>query len=156
MPAAALLLAAATSLSVYVIGVRLWGLTTDVVVIATPFVNTAVCLPLWLLFDGSLADAPLSEIALQALYQGLVVSILATALFTICIRRVGALAAALAMAFVPVVTPLLAALAIGETPGAVLIIIAAATTAGVAVSALGSARSTTRQCLDGLPQNAKG
>jgi drug/metabolite transporter (DMT)-like permease len=127
LPATALLLAAATSLSVYMVGVRLWGL----------------------------ADTPLLKIA-QALYQGLVVSILATALFTICIRRAVVLAAALTMVFAPVVTPLLAAVAIGETPGAALIVIAVATTAGVAVCALGFARSTIRQGLGGLPQNAKG
>ena len=135
-----LLLAAATSLSLYMFFVGLHGLKTEVMVVAIPLINTAICLPLWLIFDGTITDAPAFEVALQALYQGLIVSLIATTLFTICIHRAGSLMAALLMAFVPVTTPLLDGVIAGEAPGATLLTIAAATTAGVVLCALGAAR----------------
>lgn len=143
LPAAALLVAAAFSLSVYMVGVKLWGLTTRTVVIATPLVNVPICLPLWLVMDGGFAGATAAEIVLQAVYQGLVVSVLATALLVVCIRRAGALAASLMMAFVPIVTPLLAGAAIGEGPSRMLVGLAAATTLGIALVTLGTARANT-------------
>ena len=128
----------------------------ELVVIATPIINTTVCLPLWVLFGSGFSNAPLSEIAVQALYQGIVVSILATALFTICIRRAGALAASLAMAFVPILTPILAVLLIGEPLGTALIGIAAATSVGIAVYALGAFRFMRLQGQGGPRPTAKG
>lgn len=93
---------------------------------------------------------------MQALYQGIVVSILATALFTICIRRAGALAASLAMAFVPILTPILAVLLIGEPLGTALIGIAAATSVGIVVYALGAFRFMRLQDQGGPRPTPKG
>ena len=145
LPAAAMFLAAAASLAFYIVAVKMWGLTTEEAVIVVPIVNAAFGLPLWFAFDGSFAGAPIKEIALQAFYQGLVVSVLANALFTFCIRHAGALAAALMMAFVPIATPLLAAVTVGGgRPGAALMAIAAVTTAGIAVCAIGAGRNAGR------------
>jgi len=138
-PALVMLLAAATSLSLYMFMIGIHGLKMEVVVVAIPVINAIVCLPLWLAFDGILTDAPMSEIALQAVYQGLIVSLIGTALFTICIHRAGSLMAALLMAFVPVTTPLLDGIVSGVSPDIALITIATVTTAGIALCAVGAA-----------------
>jgi drug/metabolite transporter (DMT)-like permease len=61
-----------------------------------------------------LSAASFSQIAIQAGYQGLVVSVLALVLFTECIKRLGALTSSLFMAFVPACTAALAWWLLGE------------------------------------------
>ena len=59
-------------------------------------------LPLWYFFlPSTLAQAPVGEIALQAVYQGVLVVFVAMLLYVFAVRQLGAQTVALLMAFVP-------------------------------------------------------
>lgn len=73
---------------------------------------------------------PLSDVLTQAVFQGVLIGILSVVLYTRVVQALGANAAALAAAFVPALTTLLAIPLLGETPSAT-------TLAGVLLVTLG-------------------
>jgi drug/metabolite transporter (DMT)-like permease len=73
--------------------------------------------PLWaMLVPIRLMDASFSAILLQAIYQGLLVGVLATFLYMRVVALLGAVRAALFLPVVPIVTALTGAVALGENP----------------------------------------
>lgn len=110
-----LLLSAAGCYTAHMIAVRLWGFTWQDVLVAVPVVNTVLFLPLWFIFPTSLFQAPFSEILTQAVYQGIIVNIIALICSTYAIARIGTITVSIFMSFVPVSTALLAWLLLGES-----------------------------------------
>lgn len=107
---------AAGVLAVYMAAVRAWNFGSRDVLVLVPLLNTLCFVPVWwFLLPSSLGSATSSDIWLQTLYQGVLVSVLGLVLFTICIKSLGSVASALFVALVPAVTALLAALILGET-----------------------------------------
>jgi len=109
-----LFVAAAVSLAFYMVSVRHWHLDPKQFFFAVPIVNGAVMLPLWLIFDASLAGTDPGAIVLQAVYQGILVSLGAITLLTFAIRVIGPVSASMIMAAVPFATALLALVVLGE------------------------------------------
>lgn len=109
------LLLAAFTLATYMTAVRAWGFGVRDVLVLVPLINALSFVPIWwLALPSSVASAPLSQIAIQAGYQGIVASVLALILFTKCLETLGSVSSALCMALVPVVTASLAWLTLGE------------------------------------------
>lgn len=111
----ACLLGAAFVLAAYMTAVQAWRFEIADVVVLVPFINAISFLPVWwLALPSSLSTATLSQIAIQAGYQGIVVSVLALVLFTECVKRLGAIPSSLFMAFVAACTAAMAWWALGE------------------------------------------
>ncbi|MCC7270849.1 MAG: EamA family transporter, partial [Rhodocyclaceae bacterium] len=69
----------------------------------------------WYFFlPSTLAQAPVGEIALQAVYQGVLVVFVAMLLYVFAVRQLGAQTVALLMAFVPGLSALAAVPVLGE------------------------------------------
>lgn len=110
-----LLLSAAIFYTGHMLAVRLWGFAWRDVLVAVPVVNTVLFLPLWFVFPTSFNQAGLGEILSQAVYQGIIVNILALMCSTYAIARIGTITVSIFMSFVPVSTALLAWLLLGES-----------------------------------------
>jgi drug/metabolite transporter (DMT)-like permease len=83
--------------------------------VTTTLGSALVYLPVWWLFLPSrLTQAPLSEIAAQALYQGVLVVFISMLLYSFAISRPGPHTVALQMAFVPGISAVAAVLLLDE------------------------------------------
>lgn len=109
-----LLLGAAVCYTCHLTGLRLCGMRWQDALVVVPVVNVVLFTPLWYLFPSRFDRASLHDMALQAVYQGLVVNVLALACVAYAIRYLGTITVALFMSFVPVVTALLAWAVLGE------------------------------------------
>jgi len=120
-----MLITAALVYSIHMVSVRAFSFHFKDILILTPLINIVLFAPLFFLFDSNLTTAPLSEIILQSLYQGVVVNMIALSCVSYTIKHLGATTTSLFMSFVPTVTALLAFGALGErlTPQEVLSII---------------------------------
>jgi len=111
----ACLLLAALVLAAYLVAMEAWRFQARDVLVLVPLINAALLVPVWwLLLPSRLSEAPLSQIALQAGYQGIVVSVLALFLITESVKRLGSLGSSLFMAWVPACTAALAWWTLGE------------------------------------------
>ncbi|RJG41911.1 DMT family transporter [Motilimonas pumila] len=106
--ASLLLLVASLSLASYMVAVKAFNYGIKDVLVMVPLINTIVLLPCWLLLPTEISQVAWVDIATQAIYQGVVVTLCAGILFTYCIRHLGPLTGATMMAFVPAVTAVLA------------------------------------------------
>ena len=83
--------------------------------VTTTLGSAILYLPVWWLFLPSTLDqAPLAEIAMQAIYQGILVVFVAMLFYTYAVRLLGAQTVALLMAFVPGLAALSAVPVLGE------------------------------------------
>ena len=83
--------------------------------VTTTLGSAILYLPVWWLFlPSTLSQAPLTEIAMQAIYQGVLVVFVAMLLYTFAVRLLGAQTVALLMAFVPGLAALSAVPVLGE------------------------------------------
>lgn len=114
--AIALLLGASTVMSIYLTAVKYWQVTIREILAWVPLINALICLPLWWWMPHNLFDANRTDIALQMVYQGVVVSVLALFLLGFTVRVLGSLSSALFMALVPTVTALMAIPLLAEWP----------------------------------------
>lgn len=110
-----LLLSAAVVYTFHMVGVRLWGFTWKDVFVVIPVVNVALFLPLWFFFPSTDFKVPVSEIILQATYQGIIVNIVALSCVAYAIRHLGTISVSLFMSFVPVITAVFAWLLLQES-----------------------------------------
>lgn len=77
--------------------------------VVTTIGSALVYIPVgWLLLPSTIGQAPISEIVVQAVYQGVFVVFVAMLLYTFSVRCLGAQTVALLMAFVPVTSALAA------------------------------------------------
>lgn len=96
--------------------------------------SAAVYLPLYTAFlPIGLREAPVSDIAVQALYQGGLTTVVALFVFNKAVSLLGAASGAALPALVPIVTLALAALLLNEIPTVTDVAAASLITAGVAV-----------------------
>jgi drug/metabolite transporter (DMT)-like permease len=109
------LLLAAFTLAAYMVAMEAWRFSIRDVLVLVPFINAVLLLPVWwLVLPSRLGRATLSEIAIQAGYQGIIVSVLALVSITECVKRLGSLSSSLFMALVPACTAALAWWTLGE------------------------------------------
>ncbi|ADW18025.1 protein of unknown function DUF6 transmembrane [Desulfobulbus propionicus DSM 2032] len=109
-----LLLAAALCYTLHMTGIRLWQMSWRDVIVIVPVVNVLIFTPLWFVFPSGLSTATYHDMALQAIYQGVIVNVLALVCVAYAIHHLGTITVALFMSFVPVTTALLAWLLLGE------------------------------------------
>ena len=112
-----LLLTAAACYTMHMTGIRLWRMGWQDVVVIVPLVNVVLFTPLWFLLPTNLSGASLQDIAVQSIYQGVIVNVIALICVAYAIRHLGTLTVALFMSFVPVTTALLAWGVLGESLG---------------------------------------
>lgn len=110
----ALLLVAAFCYTCHMTGIRLWQMNWRDVVVVVPTVNVILFTPLWYCLPSGMAQASCHDMAVQAIYQGVIVNVLALICVAYAIRHLGTITVALFMSFVPVTTALLAWLVLGE------------------------------------------
>jgi drug/metabolite transporter (DMT)-like permease len=109
-----LLVVASFAYTLHMTGIRQWQFGWKDVLVTVPVVNVILFVPLWFFFPTALSRAPMHEILLQSLYQGVVVNIIALMFVAYSIRGLGTLTVSLYMSFVPVVTALFAWMCLGE------------------------------------------
>ena len=110
-----LLLAAALLYTFHMLGIRLWQISWKDVIIIVPVVNVLLYAPLWFFLPSSLGTASWRDIISQALYQCVVVNVVALTCVAYAIRFLGTVTVSLFMAIVPVTTAILAWIFLGET-----------------------------------------
>ncbi len=110
-----LLLVAAAFYTMHMIGVKHWGFQWKDVLVTVAVVNAAIFLPLWFVFPTALFQADIKDIVSQALYQGVLVNIVALICSTYAIRRLGTITVSIFMSVVPVSTAILAWLVLNES-----------------------------------------
>jgi drug/metabolite transporter (DMT)-like permease len=103
-----LLLCAALFLSAYSVSMRVWNISVEVLIVAVPWINALLFLPIWLFAPTGIHAASQGEIMLQILYQGVLVSVIALFLMTHSIHILGSVTASTFMGLVPVVSAFLA------------------------------------------------
>lgn len=110
-----LLLSAAVCYTFHMVGIRLWKMGWQDVIVIVPVVNVLIFTPLWPFFPSGLSISRYHDMAVQAVYQGVIVNVIALMCVAYAIRHLGTITVALFMSFVPVTTALLAWIVLGET-----------------------------------------
>ena len=109
-----MLVGAAVSYTAHMTGIRLWNVHFRDVVVMVPVVNVVLFLPFFLLQSSSLGLISVSELAVQAVYQGVVVNVVALMCVAYAIHHLGTIVVSLFMSFVPVVTAVFGLIFLGE------------------------------------------
>ena len=115
-----LFLISSAVMSVYIFGVRRWGVTPRQALALVTMPSALVFLPVWYFFlPSGLVEAEMSTIIFQALFQGLGPGFLAVILFALAAMHLGPTLTAGFSAVVPAMAALLAIPVLGEVPGMV-------------------------------------
>lgn len=113
----ALFLGASVTLSVYIFGVRRWGLSPTQALAVVNIPNALAFIVLWFFFlPSNIAAASMEEIIFQALFQGLGPGFLAVILIALTSIHLGPTPAAGFAAVVPAVAAIMAIPVLGEVP----------------------------------------
>lgn len=132
----ALFLCGSSSWAVFTLLLRRHPMAPLAATVATTLGSAAVYLPVWYFFlPSTLAQAPAAEIAMQAVYQGVLVVFVAMVLYTFAVRQLGAQTVALLMAFVPGLSALAAVPLLGEPLSLLTLAGLAAVTLGAILAA---------------------
>lgn len=132
----ALFLGGSSAWAVFTLLLRRYPMQPLVATVATTLGSAVAYLPLWWLFlPSTLAQAPVAEIAMQAVYQGVLVVFVAMLLYTFAVRQIGAQRVALMMAVVPGLSALAAVPVLGEPLSLLSLAGLAAVTAGAVLGA---------------------
>jgi drug/metabolite transporter (DMT)-like permease len=132
----ALFLCGSSAWAVFTLLLRRYPMQPLAATVATTLGSAVAYLPLWWLFlPSTLAQAPLAEIAMQAIYQGVLVVFVAMLLYTFAVRQIGAQPVALMMAVVPGLSALAAVPVLGEPLSLLSLAGLAAVTAGAVLGA---------------------
>jgi drug/metabolite transporter (DMT)-like permease len=120
-----LLVGAAGCFAIYMTALRRWNVSILQAVIAVPTISSVIYIPIWILFLPSglvpavLGDAPFppwQEVALQAVYQGVVASFIVVMLITRATKSIRATTMAVFLAGAPVLAVLLGLVLLAEIP----------------------------------------
>jgi len=119
-----LLVGAGLCFAIYMTVLRRWNVTFVQAVIAIPIISSAVYIPIWVLFlpSGLLnfaAFPPWQEVALQAVYQGVVASFIVVMLITRATQSIRATTMAVFLAGAPALAVLLGVALLDEVPSAI-------------------------------------
>jgi drug/metabolite transporter (DMT)-like permease len=110
-----LFLCGSSSWAVFTLLLRRYPMEPLTAAVTTTLGSAILYLPVWWLFlPSTLGQAPRTEIAMQATYQGVLVVFVAMMLYTFAARRLGAQTVTLLMAIVPGVSALAAVPVLGE------------------------------------------
>jgi drug/metabolite transporter (DMT)-like permease len=110
-----LFLCGSSTWAVFTLLLRRYPMPPLTAAVSTTLGSAILYLPVWWLFlPSTLGQAPLAEIAMQAIYQGVLVVFVAMMLYTFAVRRLGAQTVALLMAIVPGLSALAAVPVLGE------------------------------------------
>ena len=132
----ALFLCGSSAWAAFTLLLRRYPMPPLAATVATTLGSAVVYLPLWWLFlPSTLGQAPAAEIALQAVYQGVLVVFVAMLLYTFAVRQIGAQPVALMMAVVPGLSALAAVPVLGEPLSLLSLAGLAAVTAGAVMGA---------------------
>lgn len=132
----ALFLCGSSAWAVFTLLLRRYPMPPLAATVATTLGSALVYLPLWWLFlPSTLGQAPVAEIAMQAVYQGVLVVFVAMLLYTFAVRQIGAQPVALMMAVVPGLSALAAVPVLGEPLSLLSLAGLAAVTAGAVLGA---------------------
>jgi drug/metabolite transporter (DMT)-like permease len=110
-----LLLTAAALYIMHMTGIKMWNFSWRDTLVVVSTVNAVLFFPLWFFLPGALFEADPIDIISQAVYQGVMVNIIALMCATYAIGRLGTITVSIFMSFVPVTTALLAWLLLGES-----------------------------------------
>lgn len=134
-----LFLCGSSSWAVFTLLLRRYPVSPLTAAVSVTLGSAVLYLPLWWLFlPSTLTQAPLAEIAMQAIYQGVLVVFVAMMLYTFAVRNLGGQTVALLMAIVPGLSALAAVPVLGEP----LTVLTMAGLGAVTVGAVFSARSS--------------
>jgi len=119
-----LLVGAGLCFAIYMTVLRRWNVTFVQAVIAIPIISSAVYIPIWVLFlpSGLLnfdVLPPWQEVALQAVYQGVVASFIVVMLITRATQSIRATTMAVFLAGAPALAVLLGVALLDEVPSAI-------------------------------------
>ncbi len=132
----ALFLCGSSAWAMFTLLLRRYPMPPLAATVATTLGSAVVYLPLWWLFlPSTLGQAPAAEIAMQAVYQGVLVVFVAMLLYTFAVRRLGPQPVALMMAVVPGLSALAAVPVLGEPLSLLALAGLAAVTAGAVIGA---------------------
>ena len=109
-----LLLGAATVYTMHMAGVKKWGFTWQDTIVTVAVSNVILFVPLWFLLPSNLFQSATSDIVIQAIYQGIIVNVIALMCVAYALRYLGTITVSLYMSFVPVITALFAWFFLGE------------------------------------------
>jgi drug/metabolite transporter (DMT)-like permease len=115
LPGILCLLSAAVVFSTYMAATRRWGYKMNDVIAFVPAVNAVLFLPLWFLSPTAIWTSPFQDVAIQMIYQGIVVSVFALLLITYTVNKLGSGTMSVFLSYVPVVTAVLAFLFLNES-----------------------------------------
>jgi len=134
-----LFLCGSSSWAVFTLLLRRYPVSPLTAAVSVTLGSAVLYLPVWWLFlPSTLAQAPVAEIAMQAIYQGALVVFVAMMLYTFAVRALGGQTVALLMAIVPGLSALAAVPVLGEP----LTVLTMAGLGAVTVGAVFSARSS--------------
>lgn len=108
------LVAASVVYTCHMIGIRLWKVHFKDVLVMVPLVNVVLFLPYFLFQPSTFHLVSMTELTVQAVYQGVVVNIIALMCVAYAIRHLGTIVVSLFMSFVPVTTGIFGWLFLGE------------------------------------------
>jgi len=98
---------ASLSFSFYAVAVKKWNFLLMDVVVWIPIINFFTILPFWLGRATGIPATPFPELLLQAIFQGIVVTLFAGFLIAFTIKSLGPITSTMFMASVPGVTALM-------------------------------------------------
>ncbi|MCO5092257.1 DMT family transporter [Bosea sp. (in: a-proteobacteria)] len=102
--------------SIFGLLARRWGVGSLEITAASCLLSVPLLLVVALALPTNMAQAPFAELLLQALYQGILVGVVALYLYTRSVEILGAGRATLFLPLVPVVTAAAGTLLLGESP----------------------------------------
>jgi drug/metabolite transporter (DMT)-like permease len=139
-----LFLSGSTSWAVFTLLLRRYPVPPLTAAVTTTLGSAVLYLPVWWLFlPSTLGHAPVSEIAIQAAYQGILVVFVAMLLYTFAVRRLGAQTVTLLMAVVPGVAALAAVPILDEPISLFTLAGLGAVTMGAVLGARGTSHKRT-------------
>lgn len=131
-----LFLCGSSSWATFTLLLRRYPMPPLAATVATTLGSAVVYLPIWWLFLPSTLDrAPVAEILMQAVYQGVLVVFVAMLLYTLAVRRLGPQTVALLMAVVPGLSALAAVPLLDEPLSLLALAGLAAVTSGAVLGA---------------------
>jgi drug/metabolite transporter (DMT)-like permease len=132
----ALFLCGSSAWATFTLLLRRYPMQPLAATVATTLGSAAAYLPVWWLFlPSTLGQAPLAEIAMQAVYQGVLVVFVAMLLYAQAVRHLGPQTVALLMAVVPGLSALAAVPVLGEPLSLLALAGLGAVTAGAVLGA---------------------
>ena len=131
-----LFLCGSSSWATFTLLLRRYPVSPLTATVSTTLGSAVVYLPIWwLLLPSTLDQAPLAEILMQSVYQGVLVVFVAMLLYTQAVRHLGPQAVALLMAVVPGLSALAAVPVLDEPLSLLALAGLAAVTAGAVLGA---------------------